>query len=50
MRIFIALDIEDNIGEAILRFMEGVRGFAPDAQAVLKLRPNLCFPVSPPGG
>lgn len=34
MRIFIALDIEDAIREAILRFMEGVRGFAPDARWV----------------
>lgn len=34
MRIFIALDIEDGIRARIQRFMEGVRGFAPDARWV----------------
>jgi 2'-5' RNA ligase len=34
MRIFIALDIEDSIRERITRFMEGVRGFAPDVRWV----------------
>ncbi len=34
MRIFIALDIDDAIRERIARFMEGVRGFAPDARWV----------------
>jgi 2'-5' RNA ligase len=34
MRIFIALDIENAIRERIQRFMEGVRGFAPDARWV----------------
>jgi len=34
MRIFIALDIPDDIRERIARFMEGVRGFAPDARWV----------------
>lgn len=34
MRIFIALDIDDAIRERILRFVEGVRGFAPDARWV----------------
>ncbi|HXZ32977.1 MAG TPA: RNA 2',3'-cyclic phosphodiesterase [Terriglobales bacterium] len=34
MRIFIALDIDDVIREGIQRFMEGVRGFAPDARWV----------------
>ena len=31
MRIFIALDIDETIRERIRTFMEGVRGFAPDA-------------------
>jgi RNA 2',3'-cyclic 3'-phosphodiesterase len=31
MRVFIALDIDDTIRERIHTFMEGVRGFAPDA-------------------
>ena len=31
MRIFIALDIDDGIRERIQTFMEGLRGFAPDA-------------------
>ena len=34
MRIFIALDIDDSIRERIQRFMEGVRGFAPEARWV----------------
>ena len=34
MRLFIALDIDDGIRERIARFMEGVRGFAPDARWV----------------
>jgi len=34
MRIFIALDIDDTIRERIQRFVEGVRGFAPDARWV----------------
>jgi 2'-5' RNA ligase len=34
MRLFIALDIDDSIRERIVRFMEGVRGFAPDARWV----------------
>ena len=32
MRIFIALDIDDAIHERISRFLDGVRGFAPDAR------------------
>jgi len=35
MRIFIALDLDDPIRERIDRFIEGVRGFAPDARWVL---------------
>jgi len=34
MRIFIALDIDDAIRERMQRFLEGVRGFAPDARWV----------------
>jgi RNA 2',3'-cyclic 3'-phosphodiesterase len=34
MRIFIALDIDREIRERIARFMEGVRGFAPDVRWV----------------
>jgi 2'-5' RNA ligase len=34
MRIFIALDIDDDIRERIVRFVEGVRGFAPGARCV----------------
>jgi 2'-5' RNA ligase len=34
MRIFIALDIDDAIRERIVRFMDGVREFAPDARWV----------------
>ena len=32
MRLFIALDIDDAIRERIALFMDGVRGFAPDAR------------------
>jgi 2'-5' RNA ligase len=32
MRLFIALDIDDVIRERIVRFVEGVSGFAPDAR------------------
>jgi len=38
MRIFVALDIDEAIRDHITRFMEGVRGFAPDARWV---RPEL---------
>ena len=34
MRLFIALDIDNAIRERIMRFMEGVQGFAPDARWV----------------
>jgi len=34
MRIFIALDIDEALRERIQRFLEGVRGFAPDARWV----------------
>src|SRR5579859_560000 len=34
MRLFIALDIADEIRERITRFVEGVQGFAPDARWV----------------
>jgi 2'-5' RNA ligase len=34
MRLFVALDIEDAIRERIARFVEGVRGFAPEARWV----------------
>jgi len=34
MRIFVALDIDDAIRQRVLRFMEGVSGFAPDARWV----------------
>lgn len=34
MRLFVALDIDDNIRSRIARFLEGVRGFAPDARWV----------------
>src|ERR1700731_1813791 len=34
MRIFIALDIDDAIRSRIARFLDGVRGFAPDARWV----------------
>lgn len=34
MRIFVALDIDEAIRQRIARFMDGVRGFAPDARWV----------------
>jgi 2'-5' RNA ligase len=34
MRLFVALDIEEEIRGRIVRFMDGVRGFAPDARWV----------------
>lgn len=34
MRIFVALDIADDIRERIARFMDGVRGFSPEARWV----------------
>jgi 2'-5' RNA ligase len=34
MRIFLALDIDEVIRERIQRFMDGVKGFAPDARWV----------------
>src|SRR5260370_27172800 len=34
MRIFIALDIDEAIRQRIARFLDGVRGFAPDARWV----------------
>jgi 2'-5' RNA ligase len=34
MRIFIALDIDEAIRHRIARFMDGIRGFAPDARWV----------------
>lgn len=34
MRLFIALDIDDAIRERLARFIEGVRGFAPEARWV----------------
>jgi 2'-5' RNA ligase len=34
MRLFIAIDLDDAIRERILRFLEGVRGFAPDVRWV----------------
>jgi len=34
MRLFIGMDIDDAIRERIQRFMDGVRGFAPDARWV----------------
>jgi|ERR1700683_2378870 len=34
MRLFVALDIDENIRAGIARFLEGVRGFAPDARWV----------------
>ncbi len=34
MRLFVALDIDDAIRERIVRFVEGVRNFAPDARWV----------------
>jgi len=35
MRLFIALDIDDAVRERIVRFMDGVQGFAPDARWVM---------------
>jgi RNA 2',3'-cyclic 3'-phosphodiesterase len=32
MRLFVALDIDDNLRARIARFLDGVRGFAPDAR------------------
>src|SRR5271154_6323329 len=34
MRLFIALDIDESIRERIARFLDSVRGFAPDARWV----------------
>jgi len=34
MRLFVALDLEDEIRERIARFVDGVQGFAPDARWV----------------
>lgn len=34
MRLFVALDLDDAIRERIARFVEGVRGFAPDSRWV----------------
>ena len=34
MRLFVALDIDDNIRSRIVRFLDGVREFAPDARWV----------------
>ena len=34
MRLFVALDIDENIRERIVRFLEGVRGFSPEARWV----------------
>src|SRR6201984_2044361 len=34
MRLFLALDIEDAIRERIIRFVDGVRNFAPDGRWV----------------
>jgi 2'-5' RNA ligase len=34
MRLFVALDIDDGIRSRIARFLDGVRGFAPDAHWV----------------
>jgi len=34
MRLFIALDIDNDIRQRIARFLDGVRGFAPDARWV----------------
>jgi len=34
MRLFVALDIDESIREKIVRFMDGVRGFAPDVRWV----------------
>jgi len=32
MRLFVALDIDEAIRERIARFVDGVRGFAPEAR------------------
>lgn len=32
MRLFVAIDLDDGIRERITRFLEGVRGFAPEAR------------------
>jgi len=34
MRLFVALDIDDTIRERIVRFLDGVRGFASDARCM----------------
>ena len=34
MRLFVALDIDEDIRGRIARFLDGVRGFAPDARWV----------------
>ncbi len=34
MRLFVALDIDDSIRVRIARFLDGVRGFTPDARWV----------------
>src|SRR5580704_10265798 len=34
MRLFVALDIDDTIRDRISRFLDGVRGFSPDARWV----------------
>jgi RNA 2',3'-cyclic 3'-phosphodiesterase len=34
MRLFVALDLDDNIRSRIARFLDGVRGFAPEARWV----------------
>ncbi len=34
MRLFVALDIDDNIRKRIARFLDGIREFAPDARWV----------------
>jgi RNA 2',3'-cyclic 3'-phosphodiesterase len=35
MRVFVALDIDDSIRARLEKFLDGVRGFAPDARWVL---------------
>src|SRR5438445_11151191 len=45
MRIFIALDVEDSIRQRIARFMEGVRGFAPDVRWVRSERMHITLKV-----
>jgi 2'-5' RNA ligase len=34
MRLFVAIDLDDPIRQRIMRFLEGVRGFAPDVRWV----------------